>query len=429
MASTTPIQQSGRSTLHKPCLPKSGPVWLKTLREIAFNRLSSIGFPNKQWEEWRLLDVSPITERDYAFALEEEVLTHDDFERLAAFSPSRYRFVLVNGRIHSSPSDGHRLPPGVRVLDLAEDMVQEHLGQYADHEHEPFTALNTAMIEDTICLHIAKGVTIDQPIHLQHVTVPQDQAIVTNPRILVVSDESSQVTIVEDYITSGGGHYFTNAVTEFVVGPNAMATHYMLNHESLQAFNISTLQIQQMRNSRFTSHSVLFGGAIVRNNINAVLAGEGCDSLLNGLYVPSGDQVVDNHIRVDHTEPHCNSRQFYKGIMRDHSRGMFRGRIIVRPDAQKTDAVQSNNNLLLSEDASIHSDPQLEIYADDVKCTHGSTTGQMEEEAIFYLRSRGISEQTARSMLIHAFANDSLERIRSETIRARLAQELSARLI
>ena len=312
---------------------------------------------------------------------------------------------------------------GVRVLDLAEaagaqpELIRRHLAQYAGFENEAFTALNTALFGDGLFIHVPKGVGLDDPIHLLNLAVPQDAPTMTHPRLLVVAEEGSRCTIVEDFAASAEGVYLTNSVTEFVVRDGAVATHYMLQRESDQAFNISTLQVHQGRDSDFTSHSLMLGAAMARNNVNPVLAGQGCRSLLNGLYVLGGDQAVDNHMRVDHAQAHGDSRQHYKGIMSGRSRGIFRGRIIVRPDAQKTDAKQSNQNLLLSDDASINSDPQLEIYADDVKCTHGSTTGRIDESAIFYLQTRGIPRDVARAMLTNAFASESLERMTVDPIR------------
>jgi Fe-S cluster assembly protein SufD len=225
---------------------------------------------------------------------------------------------------------------------------------------------------------------------------------------------------VEDYVSLGAEVYFSNVVTEAVVGQNSVLSHYMIEQESKQAFNVSTLRVEQGRSSNVASHTVLLGGALVRNNVHPVLAGEGSECLINGLFMGTGRQHMDNFMRVEHASPHCDSRQFYQGILDGRSHGVFSGRIIVHKDAQKTDAKQTNNNLLLSQEAQIDTKPQLEIYADDVKCTHGATIGQIDEDAIFYLRSRGIAEDAARAMLLFGFANESLERMKIESIRQHL---------
>jgi Fe-S cluster assembly protein SufD len=236
----------------------------------------------------------------------------------------------------------------------------------------------------------------------------------------VVAGEDSQATVVEDYVSLGDVVSFSNAVTELVVGQGSVLSHYLIERESPRAFNVSTLRIQQGRSSSVASHSVLLGGGLVRNNIHPVLAGEGGDCLINGLFMATGRQHMDNYMKVEHAAPHCDSRQFYHGILDGQSRGVFHGRIIVHKGAQKTDAKQTNRNLLLSEEAQIDTKPQLEIYADDVKCTHGATIGQIDEQAIFYLRSRGIAEASARALLLFAFANESLERMKAEGVRKHL---------
>jgi Fe-S cluster assembly protein SufD len=243
---------------------------------------------------------------------------------------------------------------------------------------------------------------------------------VTHPRTLIIVGEQSGVSVVEDYVSLGEGVHFSNAVTEVVAGDAARVTHTLVERENRQAFNVSSLAIHQGRNANVTSHSLLLGGALVRNNVHPVLAGEGGECLVNGLYMAKGEQHMDNYMRVEHAAPHCDSRQFYKGILDDRSHGVFHGRIVVQKGAQKTDAKQTNRNLLLSRDAQIDTKPQLEIYADDVKCTHGATIGQVDEEAVFYLRSRGIPETDARRLLLVAFAEESMERIQDETVRGGL---------
>jgi Fe-S cluster assembly protein SufD len=254
------------------------------------------------------------------------------------------------------------------------------------------------------------------------------EATVCHPRNLIVIGRGGQATIVENYLGVEGELYFTNAVTEIVVGENGVGEHYKVQREGGKAFHIATLQACLERNSNFSSHSISLGGALVRNEVNAVLDGEGGECTLNGLYMVGGGQHVDNHTRIDHVKAHCNSRELYKGVLDGKSRGVFSGKIYVHEGAEKTDAKQTNKNLLLSEDAVINTKPQLEIYADDVKCTHGTTIGQLDQEAIFYLRSRGIDLEAARGLLTYAFASEMIGRIKVEPVRAQLEHLLLARL-
>jgi Fe-S cluster assembly protein SufD len=245
-----------------------------------------------------------------------------------------------------------------------------------------------------------------------------------HPRNLIIAEEDSQASIVEDYISLGDGVFFSNVVTELIAGDNAVISHYLIEREGIRALNVSTLLTLQGRSSYVASHSVLVGGALVRNNVHPVLAGEGAECLINGLFIGKGRQHLDNYMLVEHASPHCSSRQFYNGILDDHAHGVFHGRIIVHKDAQKTDAKQTNRNLLLSDNAQIDTKPQLEIYADDVKCTHGATIGQVEEEALFYLRSRGIDEASARGLLLYAFASECLDRMSCAPVREYLQKQV-----
>jgi Fe-S cluster assembly protein SufD len=239
----------------------------------------------------------------------------------------------------------------------------------------------------------------------------------SHPRNLIVAEDESQVAVIEEYVSLSGGVAFSNTATEMVAGESAVVSHYMLEREHPDVFNISTLRIQQARSANVASHSILLGGGLVRNNVHPVLNGEGGNCLINGLFLGDGTQHLDNYMLVEHAQPHCESHQFYNGILDGKAHGVFHGRIIVHKDAQKTDAKQTNRNLLLSDDAQIDTKPQLEIYADDVKCTHGATIGQIEENALFYLRSRGIDERSARKLLLLAFANECLDRMREEPVR------------
>jgi Fe-S cluster assembly protein SufD len=297
--------------------------------------------------------------------------------------------------------------------------IEPHLGRYLDIERDPFSALNTAFIEDGAYINIPPGIVLESPIHLLFISTAHDTPVVTHPRNLIVVGENSQATIIEDYVSLGrGAKALCNTATELVAGDHSITSHYMIEREDESTFNISTLRIQQGRTADVASHSVLAGGALVRNNVHPVLAGEGGECLINGLFMGRNRQHLDNYMLVEHASPHCGSRQFYNGILDGHAHGVFHGRIIVHKDAQKTDAKQTNRNLLLSDTAQIDTKPQLEIYADDVKCTHGATIGQIEENALFYLRSRGIDKASARRLLLFAFASECLDRMRTGPARA-----------
>jgi Fe-S cluster assembly protein SufD len=264
---------------------------------------------------------------------------------------------------------------------------------------------------------VRRGTVVEEPVHLVFISTESGQPAMSHPRNLLVFEDESQATVVEEYISLGSGPVLSNSATELIAGENTTISHYMIEREHRDAFNISTLRIQQGRSANVASHSLLLGGGLVRNNVHPVLAGEGGECLINGLFVGNGREHLDNYMQVEHASPHCSSRQFYNGILDGHAHGVFHGRIVVHKAAQKTDAKQTNRNLLLSDDAQIDTKPQLEIYADDVKCTHGATIGQIEENALFYLRSRGIDEAAARRLLLLAFASECIQRMRAGAAR------------
>jgi len=298
--------------------------------------------------------------------------------------------------------------------------MEQYLGRYLNFQRDPFAALNTAFIEDGVCVEVPEGVIIEAPIYVLFVTVPGSTPTMNHPRNLIIAGKSSQVTVVEDYVSLGDGKTFSNTATELIAADNANVSHYMIVREGDAAYNFSTLRIQQGRSASVATHSLLLSGGLVRNNVHPVLAGEGSECLINGLFMANGRQHMDNYMLVEHASPHCDSRQFYNGILNGQSHGVFHGRIIVHKDAQKTDAKQTNRNLLLSDDAQIDTKPQLEIYADDVKCTHGATIGRFDDNALFYLRSRGLDEAAARHVLLLAFANECLDRMNSQQVRDHL---------
>jgi Fe-S cluster assembly protein SufD len=431
MITTSEETQTPHAALQNidPSAIDQGPDWFRASRHAAIETFRRLGLPDTRHEEWRFTNIAPIRQTAFTLPDSSPNTSREDINPLRIPDLDCFRIVFVNGRYSPRLSDTHGLPPGLEVWNLAEaftakqSLLQTHLGRYADAANQPFTAWNTALASDGAVIFVPKGTPVPKPIHLLHVTLSTDHPIVVSPRHLIVTEADANLTVIEDYASTHNSTYLTNAVTEIVVGPNSDVTHYLIERESPQAYCITTLHVQQARDSRFTSNSLQFGGQIVRNNVNPVLNGPNAHSTLNGLYVPTADQTIDNHMRVVHAMPHCDSRQFYKGIMTERSRGVFRGRIIVKQDAQKTDAKQSNQNLLLSDHATANTDPQLEIYADDVKCTHGATVGQINQDQVFYLRSRGIPLQTARAMIIYAFASEGLERMSLPPIR-RLARSM-----
>jgi Fe-S cluster assembly protein SufD len=397
--------------------------WLRKLRAEAFAQFCEVGFPSTHDEDWRFTNVSAIAGTRFRLArIGVQRVSPEVLNRWR--TAGSFQLVFVNGRFSSELSKTGSRAAAVEVSSLREEMeknpggVEAHLGRYLNIQRDPFSALNTAFAEDGAYIHIGKGTVVEEPIYLLFISTAEDAPVMSHPRNLVVAEEESEAAIVEDYVSLGNGIGFCNTVTELVAGDSAVISHYMIEREHPESFNVSTLRIQQGRSANVASHSVLLGGALVRNNVHPVLAGEGGECLINGLFVGNGRQHQDNYMLVEHASPHCGSRQFYSGILDGNARGVFHGRIIVHKDAQKTDAKQTNRNLLLSDNAQIDSKPQLEIYADDVKCTHGATIGQIEENALFYLRSRGIDEVSARKLLLLAFANECLDRMKQEPVRA-----------
>jgi len=376
------------------------------VREQAAQRFAQLGWPTPRQEEWKYTNVAPIARVQWRTGAS-PVLTGE-----GACPPPEFRFharaaqefVFVNGR-----GDAPRAP-----------FESEHYARYADYMRHPFTALNTANAQDGALLEIPDGTVVDGFIHL--LFVGDGDEIWSHPRNLIVVGRNAQVSIVETYV--GRGHYFTNTVTELVAKDGAVVDHTKIECESLDAFHVGTLQVHQERASSVISRCIAIGGALVRTEINVALAGEGASITLDGLFTLTGNQHADNHTVIDHLRPHCDSVELYKGILDQSARGIFDGKIIVRPDAQKTNSRQTNHNLLLSETAIVDSKPTLEIHNDDVKCNHGSTIGQLDEEAMFYLRSRGIGEAEARGLLIHAFASEIVDRMKVEPVRELVRREM-----
>lgn len=411
------------------------PEWLDALRKAGLARFDAVGFPLGRDEHWRHTSFAPLART--AFRLAPEVAGDALAGDAGAFAFGREaaaELVFVNGRYAPRLSSPGRLPRGARVVSLAdavdagEPLVERHLGRSASIDASPFVALNTGFVRDGAFVHLPRGAVVEAPIHLLFLsTSAGGEPTVSHPRVLVVAEEGGQASVVETYAGSGDGVYFTNAVTEAVVARGARLDHNKLQQESPGAFHVATTQARLDRDAVFVSHSGTIGGRLTRNDLNVVLAGPHAEATLNGLVLASDAQHVDNHTLLDHAAPDCASHELYKHVLEDRSTGVFKGKILVRQAAQKTDSKQTSKTLLLSDDAVMNSMPALEIHADDVKCTHGSTTGPVDESMVFYIRSRGVSLEAARHLLSYAFAADITRRITVEPVRRRLEEYMAAR--
>lgn len=392
------------------------PAWLRARREAAFARFEALGFPTTRQEEWRFTNLAPMLRVPFqlAVARSERSLLE---EWLAPYREwMAHHLVFVNGHfVGEIPAGDH--PPrllarGIRALLREEpDLVKPYLASLEERTTNAFAALNAAFLTDGAFVRIPRGAIVETPIHLLFLALDEGAPIVTHPRNVILAEENSQATIIESYVSLGDGQYFTNAVTEIWAGENAIVQHYKVQRESSAAFHIASVGITEERTATVLDFSIALGGALARTDIVALLKGEGAECTLNGFYWARGQQLVDHHTVIEHVAPHGTSREFYKGILDDEARGVFDGTIVVRPGAQKTDARQVNKNLLLSTEALVNTNPRLQILADDVKCSHGATTGHLDEDALFYCRSRGLDAETAREMLTYAFASDILNTI------------------
>lgn len=414
----------------------AAPAWLKELREAGIERFAAVGFPTTRQEEWRFTDVAPMARTPFTLAGASEARASSEAVESLLIGSSGARLVFVDGVLRPEWSLRLGLPQGVQLGSLSRalsrdgDLVARYLGRYASIERNPFTALNAAFVRDGAFIHVSRGVSVERPIDLLFLTSGGGGGggRMIHPRNLVVLERGAQATVVETYATLEAGQHLTNAVTEFVVEEGARARHVRIQRESQAAYHMATSQSYQEKESDFSSCSLAFGAALSRHDVNAVLDGAGARLLLNGLSVLAGRQHVDYHTTIDHARPHCESHELFNGILGDYARGVFNGRIIVRPGAQQTDSKQTNNNVLLSETARADSQPQLEIYADDVKCTHGATIGPLDPNALFYLQTRGVGPDAARQLLTYGFAADVVSRIDVPEVRERLDHLVGARL-
>ncbi len=415
------------------------PAWLRELREGAIARFSELGFPTTKQEEWRFTSVAPIADARFtlAHAPRSPLPAHADIERLCVGAGPRV--VFVDGRHVPALSTPAELTGGARAGSLAaalrtgadSELARTHLARHARWRDSAFAALNTAFLADGAFVHVPADVTVAQPLEVVFLSTGQsgtDGPIVSHPRSLIVVERGARATVVETYAGLSDGVYWSNAVTEVVVGEGARVELYRVQQEGPRGLQIATTHSRQERDSYLGLHVVTLGAALARHDINAVLDGPGAELILNGLYLLSGAQHADHHTVIDHAQPHCASHEFFNGVVAERAHGVFNGRIIVRPGAQRTDSKQTNNNLLLSTEARADSQPQLEIYADDVKCTHGSTVGPIDQTQLYYLRSRGLSPEAARSILTYGFGAEILDRMQHPDVRERLDRLVRARL-
>jgi Fe-S cluster assembly protein SufD len=406
-------------------------------------RFAAVGFPTTRQEEWRFTDVAPLAQTAFPLASAADTADTPDATGMRAprsaienilGGPAEPRIVFVDGVFRPELSAVFGLPAGVKVTSLGAalqhdaDLLAAHLGRYADIERNPFTALSAAFMRDGAFVHVGRGVSVKRPVYLLFITSGAAQGRVVHPRNLILLERDAEATVVEAYATLDRGPHFTNAVTELVVGDGARGRHVRVQGETDATFHMATSQSHQGKDSRFSSCSVAVGSGLSRHDVNAVLDGTGAELLLNGLSVLGGRQHVDYHTTIEHAQPHCESHELFNGILAGQARGVFNGRIIVRPGAQRTDSKQTNNNVLLSDAARADSQPQLEIYADDVKCTHGATIGPLDPNALFYLETRGVGADAARQLVTYGFAADVVSRIDVPEVRERLDRLVRARL-
>ncbi|HZE09119.1 MAG TPA: Fe-S cluster assembly protein SufD [Gemmatimonadaceae bacterium] len=420
----------------------AGPDWLNALRREGIARFESLGFPNTKNEDWHFTSVATIAERSFHIAKDDAraesrenaagMIGRGDFDRFSFGEREWHTFVFINGRFSEDLSSYAGLGAGVRVSSLATAIrsgigrPERHLGRIAAFGQHAFTALNTAFISDGAFIELQANAVVKHPIHLLFISVGDAEAV-SHPRNLIVAAPNSRASIVESYVSVGESTYFTNAVTEISLGEGARLDYYKIQRESEKAFHVGTAQVRQERDSQLHSFSFAVGGSLARTNVYTSLDGDGATCTLNGLYLADGNQHIDNQTSIEHIAPNCPSHEVYKGVLDGRSHGVFNGKVYVHPEAQKTDGKQSNNNLLLSPNARVDTKPQLEIFADDVKCTHGATVGRLDDVAMFYLNSRGIGPETARMLLTYAFAADVLETIELEPLKKELEKMVLAR--
>lgn len=425
-----------RFATHFDALSKAAPApgWAASLRDRGMAAFRAQGFPTTRHEDWKYTNLRPIQKRQFASAAGHRVEAGDSVRVPRIDGLAAHRIVFVDGCYEAPLSDDAALPEGITIQPLSEALARESdglsqalslTGRLDEHS---FAALNTALLEDGLWIQVAAGAHIDLPLHVVFTTRTSDTALATHPRIVVTADDNSELTLIEQFTGDADAAGLTNALTQASLGQGARLEHYTLQEQATTSFHIAGIHVDQARDSRYESHLINLGGALVRNDLHVRLAEPGAETLLNGFYLVSGRQHVDNHTRVDHLAPHTTSEETYRGVLSGRSRAVFNGKAIVHPGAVKIEAAQSNRNLLLSSSAEVDTKPELEIYADDVRASHGATVGQLDENAMFYLLSRGIDRQTARSLLTFAFADEVIARLRIESLRRHVERQAASRL-
>ena len=403
------------------------------VRKDAISKFETLNVPTQKDEEWKYTNISSLLKHNFSPISAKANVSPGLISKFLFDKMEHSLLVFVNGIFSPELSRLIDIPKGVVIGSLAEaikndnPIVKKHLGKYTENEKYFFTTMSTAFTKDGAFVYVPDGKVVEDPIHIIFLTKPGSEKIITQPRNLFVAGKNSQVTIIEHFISDEDSVYFTNSVTEIVADENAVVDHIKLQEESKKAFHIARMEVDQERSSNFSSHLISHGAEISRNDFNVRFNDEGSECMLNGLFMIDDEQLFDAHTMIDHAKPHCSSHEHYKGILQDKSKGVFNGKVMVRQDAQKTNAFQENNTILLSDDAVMNTKPQLEIFADDVKCSHGATIGKLNDEAKFYLKSRGIGEESATAILIHAFASDVITSIKIPALRDYLEEIISKR--
>jgi Fe-S cluster assembly protein SufD len=424
----------GASDIPTATLMAESPEWLDRLRRAAADRFATTGFPSSRDEEWRFTPVGPIAKPAWKEAGPPSRLSLEELTPYLFGHPEWTRLVFVNGFYQPELSSTGHGSEGLRVGSLADALRDgtvdgRHFGQLAPVDSNPFSALNTGRFRDGGLVQVPAGSDIQEPIHLVFLTTEEAEHCAIHPRSLILVGRGAHVSVIESYVAVGSGSgYWTNAVTEVVAGASCWVEHTRIQRESERGYHIGGTFVAQARDSHYRSFSLAMGGALARHNLHARLNDENIETLLYGLYLTRGGQVVDNHTAIHHDQPNCRSWEVYKGILDDHSRAVFNGKVFVRPEAQKTDAKQTNRNLLLSDTARVDTKPQLEIFADDVKCTHGATVGRLDDIALFYAQSRGVPAREAERLLTYAFAAEVISEVALEPVRVELERLVRDRL-
>ena len=402
--------------------------WLHQIRRRAVSHFTELGFPTVRRgnEKWKYTSVVPIAKANFAYPFDfnSAEVSPDSIRQLAPWDDSWVSLVFINGRYSAALSTGPVKNNGALVMNLADavasdpDVVENNLAKYATLDDDAFASLNTAFVHDGAFVHVPDGDSSPPPLHLLFVSTDGSQPTVSHPRVLVVAGRHSKLTMVESYVSLSSSDHFTNAVAEIVLGDGAEVEHYRLLMDNPDAFHVGITRVHQGQDSTFSSTSLAKGAGLARNDLTVLLDAPGSSCVLRGLYMTSGTQHIDNYINIDHAKPHTTSRLYYRGILDGKSRAVFGGTVLVRPDAQKADAQQSDKNLILSQEAEVDSKPSLLIYADDVKCSHGATAGHVDEDDLLYMRSRGLDLETARRLLVRGFAGEIIQTVRIQALQA-----------